>query len=902
MRKMIKPRKVRKTSLSTGLVQYKDGKDDFKNIKEAYDYVNRNGLNNALIGIGDGNIPMNQREYQVTLPNLTITDGGIHRDVQEKRLNDLISHSEIHPITGKPQVIGAKSVYPEFDIITLGQQIPWKNFWNSLKSELQFLNSNLYSDNPVINAYATLARKYNLPDKARLPYLIRRIKSNQLNIDNSGNIILNGRFSHTNFTYDRPVVSHSKGAWDNAQQTLLINPRKIVKNNKFGSIEPSDMFTIKDPEGGLVVSPRDVINITANPTSRRLSKKYGIKTISSDELKNQELKALKKDHDTDVQNFGKRFKLAKSSRTEINRDYWNAVHDLQKLYGKPKTKDVRLLEKLTGQKSGISDLSDLQNFKNVSRDRILDTPISEIDQVIDNLPKFGNGRRFNWENYNDQNGITFPYTNFFYDPATPAESLFKFKHGKDSDTYIMKKIVKPYKARKPSASTDVPSFARGKDQIFKSPARLQRRKKNELGEFDTGKDDIIKSVNYSTNKFWNQGSPQRLYHYFISNGIPRNQALGIIGNIAQESAFDPNKSNGNAFGYVQNGKMIQDYINTVYGGSGEKEQMKYLVDGLKHQLPVAKNYRQLQNRFDKFNELAREGVTPENVASLFDRIYERSEGVDDLQRRAYAGNYSQMIPENSDLVQTPGGYGYIRSYNEDGSVNVLDNDRKTRTFKSLELPEVVVTADRRPYKSYFDGSVKNTLNTIGSMFGLGYDGGKDDHRYYDYIIGQSMLGNPTAKRMTGEDDRYIPAFGQGDRSNLVIGSYGNYATPSVMNIGGELMYTPNPWEVFPEWMVQNQSFRFNNPNDAIDFAESYKYSSPAFPEFFGVDNSVNYNKGKDSGIHIKKKNRGKFTAAAKRAGMGVQAYARKILNAPKGKYSSTLRKRANFAANAAKWH
>ena len=345
----------------------------------------------------------------------------------------------------------------------------------------------------------------------------------------------------------------------------------------------------------------------------------------------------------------------------------------------------------------------------------------------------------------------------------------------------MKKIVKPHKTRKPSASTDVPSFARGKDQILKSPTRLQRRKKNELDEFDDGKDDIIKSVNQSTNKFWNQGSPQRLYHYFINNGIPRNQALGIIGNIAQESAFDPNKSNGNAFGYVQNGKMIQDYINTVYGGSGEKEQMKYLVDGLKHQLPVAKNYRQLQNRFDKFNELAIQGVIPENVASLFDRIYERSEGVDDLQRKAYAGNYSQMIPENSDLVQTPSGYGYIRSYNEDGSVNVLDNDRKTRTFKSLELPEVIVTADRRPYKSYFDGSLMSTLNTIGSMFGLTYD------------------------------------------------------------------------------------------------------------------------KGKDSGIHIKKANRGKFTAAAKRAGMGVQAYARKILSAPKGKYSPTLRRRAAFAKAASKF-
>ena len=50
------------------------------------------------------------------------------------------------------------------------------------------------------------------------------------------------------------------------------------------------------------------------------------------------------------------------------------------------------------------------------------------------------------------------------------------------------------------------------------------------------------------------------------------------------------------------------------------------------------------------------------------------------------------------------------------------------------------------------------------------------------------------------------------------------------------------------------------------------------------------------GIHIKKKNRGKFTAAAKRAGMGVQEYARHVL-ANKDRYSSTLVKRANFARN-----
>lgn len=53
-------------------------------------------------------------------------------------------------------------------------------------------------------------------------------------------------------------------------------------------------------------------------------------------------------------------------------------------------------------------------------------------------------------------------------------------------------------------------------------------------------------------------------------------------------------------------------------------------------------------------------------------------------------------------------------------------------------------------------------------------------------------------------------------------------------------------------------------------------------------------------IHIKKKNRGKFTASAERAGMGVQEFARHVL-ANKDNYSSTLVKRANFARNASKW-
>lgn len=54
-------------------------------------------------------------------------------------------------------------------------------------------------------------------------------------------------------------------------------------------------------------------------------------------------------------------------------------------------------------------------------------------------------------------------------------------------------------------------------------------------------------------------------------------------------------------------------------------------------------------------------------------------------------------------------------------------------------------------------------------------------------------------------------------------------------------------------------------------------------------------------IHIKAGNRGKFTAAAKAAGMSVQEFAQHVL-ANKQRYSPTQVKRANFARNASKWH
>lgn len=65
-----------------------------------------------------------------------------------------------------------------------------------------------------------------------------------------------------------------------------------------------------------------------------------------------------------------------------------------------------------------------------------------------------------------------------------------------------------------------------------------------------------------------------------------------------------------------------------------------------------------------------------------------------------------------------------------------------------------------------------------------------------------------------------------------------------------------------------------------------------------ITNDKSFNSGKD--IHIKSSKRGTFTKAAKQHGMSVQSFANRVLRNP-SKYSAAMRKKANFAHNAAGW-
>ena len=98
-----------------------------------------------------------------------------------------------------------------------------------------------------------------------------------------------------------------------------------------------------------------------------------------------------------------------------------------------------------------------------------------------------------------------------------------------------------------------------------------------------------------------------------------------------------------------------------------------------------------------------------------------------------------------------------------------------------------------------------------------------------------------------------------------------------------------------------QTNSYRDWQNVIDFENhirnSLKYLPAVTPFAIGVK-SNDYNSGKD--IHIKPSKRGTFTKAAKQHGMSVHGFANKVLRNP-SKYSAVMRKKANFAHNAASW-
>ena len=161
------------------------------------------------------------------------------------------------------------------------------------------------------------------------------------------------------------------------------------------------------------------------------------------------------------------------------------------------------------------------------------------------------------------------------------------------------------------------------------------------------------------------------------------------------------------------------------------------------------------------------------------------------------------------------------------------------------------------------------------------------------------------KQLTVKDGNLIPlgnnfAYVLGDHPNKVddvdIGP--NTRNGLSVNHGEIMQFNGNGIRVFsaepilggisPSKLVQAGM----NPNTVFAAQERYK-------DIHHLRDDGSH--AKSGGIYIKPSKRGTFTAAAKQHGMGVQAFASKVL-ANKSNYSSAMVKKANFARNASRWH
>lgn len=249
-----------------------------------------------------------------------------------------------------------------------------------------------------------------------------------------------------------------------------------------------------------------------------------------------------------------------------------------------------------------------------------------------------------------------------------------------------------------------------------------------------------------------------------------------------------------------------------------------------------------------------------------------------------------ITPTNNGLAQTskPAGSGFDFSNfmgkagnAVSGVTSIIDSSLKNaRIADTTGIESNIKDLRDTDFSEATDSnSLMNSYNNLNFL--------KDDYSWKDVrgVSNSELFGNT------------LSAIGSGAMAGASVGGpYGAIAGAAI-GLGGSLagIFTgKNKAKKKARFLNQAAEAANNMAIDNYDFQVNDVMQNNA-------RNAMQYAYAAEGGpINIKKKNRGKFTESANRAGMGVQEYARHIL-ANKDKYSSTLVKRANFARNAAGW-
>lgn len=276
----------------------------------------------------------------------------------------------------------------------------------------------------------------------------------------------------------------------------------------------------------------------------------------------------------------------------------------------------------------------------------------------------------------------------------------------------------------------------------------------------------------------------------------------------------------------------------------------------------------------------------------------------------------------------------------------LSNGRYTIGEPVLSNKTIHTQNDSQPfmfdYNNPFSQHIKRDDKRIGEYITSGGESdvynavdGKSVIKFKDGIYQPSQNFDELQSAIQAEDKlNSLPFFfkqkylGWSDKHDLIKAKKKVYPEDTFYTVLSQPKVTPfskvaDPWFTLTENDGRQGVFRFFDKDKIYDYLKNYgvertsepgvyKYNGITFGDVrlqnAGIDKNGNlgffdllihnYNSGKD--IHIKKSKRGTFTKAAKQHGMSVQSFANKVLKNP-SKYSSAMRKKANFAHNAASW-
>ena len=191
--------------------------------------------------------------------------------------------------------------------------------------------------------------------------------------------------------------------------------------------------------------------------------------------------------------------------------------------------------------------------------------------------------------------------------------------------------------------------ARKKDEILEFP---NEKMAEDIAKGRWKKTKVFNKLNKKYNKRlksfsknFNKDKIKVIYNYFIQKGLTPEQASGIAGNLAQESAFNPTVTNDiGAFGVAQwLGSRKQGLINYAKKNKKDYGNLNTQLDYMWHELNTNEK-RALEKLYT--------ASTPEEAAHLFVKYYERSgekEGDRGYHNRLdYASNIYQMFAFSND--------------------------------------------------------------------------------------------------------------------------------------------------------------------------------------------------------------------------------------------------------------